>query len=73
MSVEPEERMEKAASDTEVTFGAASPLLGDFPFTAESRSASYRTLPRICFFVAPTLFRIPNCRVRSLTEMEKEL
>ena len=41
--------------------------------TAHSTSASYRTLPRICFFVAPTDFRMPNWRVRSATEMEKEL
>ena len=39
----------------------------------QSTSDSYSTLPRICFFVAPTDFKMPNCRVRSLTEMEKEL
>ena len=41
--------------------------------TAERSRASYSTLRRICFFVAPTLLRMPNWRVRSLTEIEKEL
>ena len=39
----------------------------------QSRKPSNRTLCRICFLVAPMDFRMPNCFVRSLTEMEKEL
>ena len=40
---------------------------------ALSTSASQSTERRICFFVAPTDFSMPNSRVLSATEMENEL
>ena len=39
----------------------------------ERISASLNTTDRICFFVAPIDFSMPNCRVLSLTEIENEL
>ena len=40
---------------------------------SESSSASYTTLARSCFFVAPMETSSPNCRVRSDTEMANAL
>ena len=40
---------------------------------ADKNTASYNTVPIICFFVAPIDLSNPNCLVLSLTDIENEL